>query len=145
MIEANGPDASVGYDPFADASSDYTTRSMLDSYTTMIGLLKELVNYSDRQRERKSPEVIDLSPASGSVVSRTYSTKTRLRVEGVLISGATGDQIRISVGQRPYNFFGVSGYIPFPIYIDSGIDLTAADITTPAAVAWSCYVIGYTE
>lgn len=105
---------------------------------TVIGLLERIANYSERQREKDAPDVIQLNAATP-----TYVTKTGLRVSSLAIScNPTTDNIRISVGLRQYNFFS-AGWFLFPIDITNGIDLTVADITTPANANFNVFIFGY--
>lgn len=150
MINANDLHNRVGHDPYEqsiDQQIDYTARYNLDKLDEIAGLLRQMLNNSERSREKQAPTVVDLSPTSGSPISNTWSTKTRLRVIGFAISGAAGDQIALNIGTFKYRFYAGTNptWVPFPIEIDVGIDLSAQDLTNPGATAWSLYVIGYTE
>lgn len=148
MINANElmtAETDVGNDPYEE-SLDYTTRFTYDKLDKIINYLYQLVNYSERQREKQAPTVVDLSPSSGYQVTRTYNTKTKLRVSGIVISGGSGDKIQMNIGSVPYIFYsGNAGpqFFQFPIEIAQGIDLSAADVTNPSSVAWSFYIIAY--
>lgn len=144
MMEATGSDLGpIGADPYMEPVS-YQTMQRL---STIEEHLYRLANFTERAREKEAPTLIDLSPASGQATARTFQTTTKLRVLGIVLGGAAGDNLRLSIGQRPYNFFNVTGaliYIPFPIEIARGLDMTVADITTPASLSWNFQIIAYT-
>jgi hypothetical protein len=157
MIEMQGNQTETGIDPW-DQSNDQQLDNSWESYMGTLGQLlvefRRFSQYSERQREKAAPTVVDLSPSSGAQVANTYSTKTKLRLQGVLLSGGAtvagvGDRFNLRAGTLNYVFFadgaGSSLYIPFPIEVDRGIDLSMNNITTPASTAWSCYVIAYPE
>lgn len=147
MIEIatnTGSQEKVGTDPYYPTPLVDMDRQIVDGNNRISTLLEKLININERARETRAPEVIDLSANSGSQAARTYTTKTGIRVVGIVITSTPAtDAFRITVGQRPYNFFG-NGYWPFPIEITNGIDLVCADITTPGSLNFACYVIGYT-
>lgn len=147
MIEiatVRGNQEQTGHDPFyPDPIDGGLDRVIVDGQSRIIQLLEKLINVNERARETRAPDVIDLSANSGSQTARTYTTKTGLRVVSVIITSTPAtDAFRITVGQRPYNFFG-NGTFPFPIEVANGIDLACADITTPSSLNFACYVIGY--
>lgn len=110
--------------------------------------LYRIANFSERAREQAAPDIIDLSPGSGSQVANTYSAKTGLRVLGILFSGGSGDKFHIKVGGRPYTFFAGNGgptFFPLPISVSRGQDLSAADVTNPTSTLWACLVYAYPE
>ncbi len=143
MIELHKPYPEVGPDVFKEPID--MDSAILAGQDRITEYLDRIANYSERQRETKAPDVIDLSPASGSQAARTYTTKTGLRVLGIIISGQPlTEAYRLTVGSRPYNFFApTTVFIPFPIEVTQGIDLAMANITTPNSTTWSCYVFGY--
>jgi hypothetical protein len=125
----------IGRDPYAEPIG-YPTLSAL----------RRIADYSERQREKAAPDIIDLSANNGAQVPNTYSTKTGLRVMGFVVSGGTvGNKYSIRVGQRPYNFFfdGSTRFVLLPIDVQEGIDLSATDNTTPGSSNWQIYIYGY--
>jgi len=159
MVLANPPETPIGYDPFEDPL-DFASRVQAEQQQDLLDLLRQLnanisrlADYSNRQREKEAPTNIDLGPLSGqnnagTAGGATYVTTQRFRVTDILIGGgAAGDNIRLMIGSRPYNFFGTGtmAFVPFPIQIDRGIDINVRDVTTPANVAWTFMLFGYPE
>lgn len=161
MIELNDPipQPSPAEDPY-DESIDYTTRRILLQNDSIITLLadvaanmKRMSDYTARQTSRISPTLIDLGPLSGKPNAGTaggaiWQTTQRFRVTNVLLGGAAGDNLRLSLGVVKYNFFNNTGamiFIPFEIEVDRGIDINLADITSPAALGWTFMLQGYAE
>jgi hypothetical protein len=152
MIEMQGDQRRTGHDPWKES-----TEQQLDtSWENYLGVLGQLLvefrrfsQYSERQREKVAPTVIDLSPTSGTQIANTYATKTKLRLKGFLFTGGSGDQFQLRVGTYNYNLWaptaGNMPFVDFPIEVDRGIDLSMNDITNPSSKAWSCYVVGYPE
>ena len=105
--------------------------------------LTRIADYSERQREKNAPTLIQLSNTNTTIV-----TWQRLRFEHFLITCATGDHISLTVGTRVYDFFmgPVSGtiYVPFPIEVDRGVDLTFTNVTASGHVSY-IYIFAYTE
>lgn len=149
----------VGADPYEDAN-DYRSGMAIAQGEKLNQLIASLAvnierisNYSPRQLNKEAPENIDMGPLSGKPGAGTaagvvYQTTQKFRVTSVMYGGGVAlDNFRLSVGSRPYNFFGNTGmlWLPFEIAIDRGIDVNVADITTPANVAWSFYIFGYPE
>lgn len=135
----------VGEDPFKEPPSVANANESLDS---VVKLLQRIANYSERQREKAAPDAIDLSPTSGSAIASVYQTKTALRVIGMLFSYTTATEFySLQVGSRGYPFkAGTSGdpiWIPFPIDVARGIDLSIINVTTPGAVNWRAIVFAY--
>lgn len=116
-------------------------------YDEVIMHLKRIANFSERQREKVAPDVIDLSPSSGTQTVNTYTTKTALRIMGIFLSGAAGDKLLFKNGTRTWPIYSAGNpiFFPFPITIQMGIDLSVQDVTSPAAVNWSFIVFGYAE
>jgi len=122
---------------------DWPSRYTISQLDEIANTLKRIEKNPERSREKQPPTVINLSP--GQLVS-SYPTKTKLRVETVIITGASGDRIQLRIGTFSYDFWSNGAIsLSFPIEIDAGVDLTAVDITNPGAVAWSFFVIAYTE
>lgn len=139
MIDAHDLNPEVGPDVYSYPIQDMD-KIILGQQAEMVNLLKRLVDFDDRARQAKAPDVIDLSS-----IKPTYNTKTGLRVLGIVISGQPiTDTYRLLIGVRQYNFFGITnGFVQFPIEVTNGIDLTAQNITTPGSLTWSMYVFGY--
>jgi hypothetical protein len=154
MINAPPDNNPAGTDPFKDPYEDQLNYSsyykmMADTQAKVADLLETIKNYSERQREKNSPTIIDLSPSSGTPIGQTFSTYSRLRIIGFLLTGGAGDQFQLSFGARHFHFYNVTGapvFITFPYEIDRGIDINMTDLTAGVAgLAWSCYLFGYTE
>lgn len=140
QMEKIGPDH---FKETLDQTYNHDRMVANEHYTEILSLIQRIANYSERQREKAPPTIIELSNLSGSQSARTYTASTPLRVQGVLItSNPTTDNIQLLVGLRKFNFFS-PGYYPFPIEVQAGVDLSAADITTPASTAFVVYVIAY--
>lgn len=152
MIEMQGKQDETGHDPW-DNSFQQQLDNSWESYLGVLGQLlvefRRFSQYSERQREKAAPTVVDLSPTSGSQVANTYSTKTKLRLKGFLLTGGAGDKFFLTVGTYNYVIYAPTGgtmpFVDFPIEVDRGVDLSMRDITNPGATAWSCYVLGYAE
>jgi hypothetical protein len=146
MIESHeigSPAAKDAYDVPVEQQIDWPSRYMGSTLEEISGTLKRIEKNPERAREKAPPTVINLSP--GQLVA-SYPTKTKLRVENIVLTGASGDQIALRIGTFSYNFWSNGAFsIPFPIEVDAGVDLSAVDITNPGAVAWSLYVIAYAE
>ena len=159
MIEMHGVgEPPLITDPFED-SLDYTQRIAIAQNEELTRLLESLdaniyrlSNFMPRQLAREAPQCVDLGPLSGkpgagTAAGAVYQTTQKFRVTFVILGGASGDNIRLKVGSNPYNFFsnGALVAIPFEIQMDRGMDISVADITTPAAVAWTFMFFGYPE
>jgi hypothetical protein len=149
MIEIHDQ-TQTGWDPYsepievqlAEASKVY-----MGVQEAILEELKNIAKYSDRQREKEAPTIIDLSPDSGTPIPNQFATTAAFRIDGVLFEGAMGDKFRLSFGGRNFTLFGanVPIYFKFPYTIQRGVDIKCADITSPAATAWSCYIFAYPE
>jgi hypothetical protein len=149
MIEAHDLQR-VGYDPFAepvDVQLDEASKMYLDTQHAILEELKRFTQFSERQREKGAPTIIDLSPDSGTPIANTFATTTAFRIVGMLLSGGTGDKFRLSFGGRNFTLFGsaVPVYFTFPYTIQRGVDIKCADITSPASTSWSIYIFAYPE
>jgi hypothetical protein len=152
MIEMQGDQSRTGHDPW-QKSPDQQLDQSWEGYLGIMGELlvefKRFAQFSERQREKVAPTIVDLSPTSGTPTGNTYQTKTKLRLKGFLLTGGAGDKFYLSVGVYNYVIYAPTGgtmpFIDFPIEVDRGVDLAMKDITNPGAVAWSCYVVGYPE
>lgn len=138
--------ADTGRDPYEEPIGE-SQQYVAGEFGQMTRLLERIANFSERQREKAAPDVIDLSPTSGSQIANSYAVKVRLRLLGFLLTGGTGDRFQLSIGSRNFQIFstGAMPFIEFPIQVDVGVDLKVADITNPSSVAWSFYVFGYPE
>ncbi len=148
--EQNTP---VGDDPFSDPYSEQLSyaswyKMLQTTQKSLLDAINNIKNYSERQREKASPTIIDLSPSSGTPIPNTFQTTVRYRIIGMAFSGGQGDEFRLAFGGRHFHFFNITGgpgYIPFPVEVDRGVDITMMDITNPASTSWSCYLYGYPE
>jgi hypothetical protein len=123
---------------------------MLENLQEMTVQLQRIANFSERQREKVAPTIVDLSPGTGSQVASTYTTKTSLRILGILMSGGNGDKFAFKVGALTLvNVFasttGAAVYFPFPYTCKAGNDLSVADLTNPSSLAWTFVVFAYPE
>jgi hypothetical protein len=149
MIEMQGSQLPTGHDPWRESPSQQMDQSW-EGYIGVLGQLliefRRFAQYSERQREKVAPTIVDLSPTSGSQTATTYSTKTKLRLKGFLLTGGLGDKFNLRVGTFNYTIYANGGmFVDFPIEVDRGIDFGMYDITNPSSTLWSCYVIGYPE
>lgn len=136
-------DRPIAEDPYIEPINLETFKR----YDKMIELLERLTNYSERQREKAAPTIIDLSPTAGGQVTSGYVTTERLRIEGIFISGGGTDKLQIKFGSRPFVFFAnnLPYYFPFPYTVDRGTDILMSDITNPGAATWTGYIFAYSE
>jgi hypothetical protein len=109
-------------------------------------------DFSERQREKFAPEIIDMSPSqpyySSTALASSFVTHVKYRVTYLVMTGAAGDRIDVSFSGRRFSFYNVTGAvapIPFPYEIDRGTDIVVRDFTTPASVAWTFMIYGYPE
>jgi hypothetical protein len=108
--------------------------------------LSRIANYSERQREKNAPTVIDLTAGSGNAIDGQQVNVYRLRVIGLLISASAATTLVFTAGGRSYTFYVAAGMEPlihFPIEIDGGTDISVN--LTGAAANYSFYIFGYTE
>ena len=115
--------------------------------------LSRIAEYSERQREKNPPIWIEISPDAGLAGSTLTSvtltgSHPRLRVIGVLFTSTTAaTRLQFFIGGR-YFFFNCPAndtkWVPLPIEIDRGIDLTVNKISV-ADSNWDFYLFAYTE
>ena len=105
--------------------------------------LQRIADYSERQREKDPPTIIDFN----NFPKTTQSFHTRLRVIEFIFCGATaGDHVSFSFGGRVFDFVIDVGttIIPFAYEADMGIDITFTNVTSPDHLTYA-YIIAYTE
>ena len=147
MIELHSSaEGQIAHDPFV-RPLDEQLGNFGNPYDTVIELLGRIANFSERQREKVAPDIIDLSPSVGNPIASTFTTKVRMRVDGMLVSGGTGDKFQFSVGTRKFYLFlsGNPTFFRFPYTIQEGNDIAVADLTNPASVGWSWFIFAYPE
>ena len=103
--------------------------------------INRIANYSERQREKNAPTIVDLTN-----YKTTVAFHTRLRIIQFVFSCASADHVTIAFGGRVFDFFLNIGttIVPFAYEADLGVDITFANITS-ADHATYCYIIAYTE
>lgn len=120
-------------------------------YQPMIDGISRIANYSERQREKAAPGLLDLSPAGSAGVIPVYSAHVRMRVRNIVLTSAAVAVITLIIGggaggggtRYRFNVAVGTTSLDFPIEIDRGTDVTlvqAGDLTT-----WTCYLFYYPE
>lgn len=111
------------------------------------GLLDRLTNYSERQREKASPERLEFRSTFNTKVSHV-----RYRVVGILIcngpvSGAAGDEMTITIGSMVHSFYARLGqqWFLYPIEIDRAQNITVTNATAVGNVDWRVTIFAYPE
>lgn len=162
MIDAHDlgdtPDTQVGYDPYAEPG-DYTSRVTIQQNEELIRALAELnvnidriANFSERQRTKEAPALLDMGPLAGRLVqggnNTLWQSTQRFRVTNIIYGGGVaGDELRLSVGVTSYHIYtsGNTVNLEIPITIDRGMDISVIDFTTPANRLWTFMIFGYSE
>lgn len=128
-------DARIGSDPYENPMA------------VQNALLDRLVNFSERQREKASPDTLEFRSTFPTKVSHV-----RWRVVGILlcngpISGAAGDEMTVSIGTHSFSFYARLGqqYFSLPIEIDRAMDITVANASAVGNVDWRVYIFAYPE
>jgi hypothetical protein len=103
--------------------------------------LQRIADFSERQREKAAPTIIDLTNSKTGHV-----TWIKLRFIEFIFSCATADHVSVSFGGRVFDFFLAAGTttIPFAYESDRGIDITFTNVTS-ADHATYCYIIAYAQ
>jgi hypothetical protein len=103
--------------------------------------MQRIADFSERQREKNAPTIIDLRNDKTGFVSHV-----RLRFIEFIFSCATADHVSVSFSTRTFDFFLAAGVtiVPFAYEADRGVDITFANITSADHVTY-CYLVAYTE
>src|ERR1035437_3534089 len=106
-------------------------------------LLQRIADYSERQREKDAPTIIDFN----NFPKTMQSFHTRLRIIEFIFCGSTAaDHVSFSFGGRVFDFVIAVGttIVPFAYEADMGIDITFTNVTSPDHLTYA-YIIAYTE
>lgn len=103
--------------------------------------IQRIADYSERQREKHAPTIIDLTNSKVG-----YVTHQRHRIIEFIFSCASADHVSITFGSRVFDFLlgiGVTT-VPFAYEADRGVDIVFANVTSADHLTY-CYIIAYTE
>lgn len=103
--------------------------------------LQRIADFSERQREKYAPTIIDLRNDK-----TVFQSHVKLRFIEFIFSCATADHVSVAFGTRTFDFFLAAGVtsVPFAYEADRGIDITFANVTSVDHVTY-CYIIAYPE
>jgi hypothetical protein len=109
--------------------------------------LQRIADFSERQREKFSPSIIEISPDAGLPTAARFVSHVRLRMIGFILTSVTAGTWTLAFGGRTFTFqcpANDTKYIIFPYEIDRGIDIQATR-TVGGEATWDFYLIAYPE
>jgi hypothetical protein len=136
IINHDNEDAPIGIDP-----NDRNETFGEPPANPIAESLQRIADFSERQREKVAPTIIDLTNSKVQFV-----TWIKLRFIEFIFSCATADHVSVSFGGRVFDFFLAAGTttVPFAYESDRGVDIVFANITS-ADHATYCYIIAYPQ
>lgn len=113
--------------------------------------LDRIANYSERQREKYAPEIVEFGEGDGKggtlILRNPYATYQRLRIIGILMRTVTAGVWVLSFQGRSFRFSmaaNTTTYVVFPYEVDRGVDIVVSR-TTGAEGTWNLYLFAYSE
>lgn len=135
QISDNSDTKPIGVDPNDRITQPPPTESVPEA-------ISRIANYSERQREKNAPIIIDFT-----TLKATQSFHTKLRViEFIFSASVAADHVTVAFGGRVWDFLLAVGttVVPFPAEIDRGIDVTFTNVTSVDHTTY-LYIVAYTE
>src|ERR1035437_9568928 len=104
--------------------------------------LQRIADYSERQREKNPPTIIDFSNTKATIA---FHNRLRI-VEFIFCATNAADHVSFSFGGRVFDFILALGtnVVPFAYEADLGVDITFTNVTSPDHPTYA-YIIAYTE
>lgn len=121
------------------------TKYIADRLERIEAQLKEIADATTR-REKLNPTILPMTRGRPSFVS-----STRFRLTGLIVSDYNNGAVRyqLTIGTQKYTFATPQTlgtfYVPFPLVIDAGIDISVTVDSGQIGADSAIYLIGYAD